>query len=219
MPTYYINHRQKFTLRGTTRPRSIFLAEGDAEAFFLDQFLASQAAASALNIVVCFKGLGNVSGLLHTLVQEPNFNNVEAIGVFLDAEHSFAARAASVQAHLENVKLLPIAGPSPVGAVVTHAGRRIAVFISPGNGGQGAIDHLVLNEIQGKPEWGCLNGFIGCLQQNHAWVMDPKAVAQTYVSIKKPGLAGTGNAFDAGVLDCTAPAYAAVRGVFGPLIA
>ena len=224
MPRFYRNykeeiHKGKFSLSGHIRPACVFLAEGDAEAFFFESLLLERDANPDLNVVFCFQGLGNLGPVLHWLTQEQNFPAVTSIGLLLDADTDYVAREQSVIANLQNVQILPNANISPVENIVTVGARRISVFISPGQGRLGAIEEVVLDEVRTKQEWNCIDRFTQCIHDQFGTLPDPKGIVQTFVSLKNSKLCGTGNAFKASILDVAHPAYQALTAVFEPLIA
>ncbi len=219
MPTYFLNEgNRKASLKGATNPRTIFLGEGNPEAYFFEATLTHQTASAADNCVLCFRGLGNFPSFLNILVQEPNFKNVSSIGILLDAEANAVGRETSLIAQLTKHSLLGQGSPSPVNRIVVYGERRIAAYISPNNVDPGSIEGVVMQEIQTKPEWQCINAFTQCSNIPLASIQTQKTVVQTYISLKSPGMCGAGKAFEARVLDTNDAAYAPLRLLFDPLI-
>src|SRR6266446_4291254 len=216
MPRFYRNadKSEKFSLSGDTKPTCVFLAEGEAEAFFFESLLAYVEADPTRNVALCFRGLGNFSPFLHVLTQEPNFSGVTALGVMLDADDDYAGRAASVTALLKSTKILSAGAASPVANIVASNGRRTAVFVSPGANRVGAIESIVIDEIRRKAQWNCIDAFSHCIHEQFENPPNPKTIAQIYISLMKPRMCGIGRAFDAGVFDVSDPAYATARAVF-----
>src|SRR5712691_4571727 len=221
MPRFYRNaekSEKRFSLSGDTKPTCVFLAEGDAEASFFESLLVHVRADPARNVALCFQGLGKFPSFLHWLTQEPNFSDVTALGVMLDAEEDYAGRAASVTALLKNTKILAAGSASPIANIIASNGRRTAVFVSPGANQVGAIESIVIDEIRQKAQWNCIDVFSHCIDDQFGSPPNPKTIAQIYISLMSPRMCGIGRAFDAGVFDVSDPAYAPARAVFQPLI-
>jgi hypothetical protein len=193
----------------STKPslRHLFFAEGDSEAFLLEKLLGHLGADRTTTGVVCFNGISaNFKEKVALPAKFSNFSQIIACGFFLDADDNPAGRAGVVAE-----AALAIRFPRPDGSGrAENDGRRTAVFVSPGDGAVGRIEDVVLREVAATPLWPCLVAYSEC--SGAAGVnLDSKALVQTYISSRRPGLCGVGRAFDANILDVTNGAYDLIR--------
>jgi len=69
MLKFYRNYRQsRWNLSDDFSPHKVFLAEGDAEAFFLESLFTLRGFNESEYCVICFHGITNFKPALHFLV-------------------------------------------------------------------------------------------------------------------------------------------------------
>ena len=218
MLKFYRNYRKsKWHLSGDFSPHKVFLAEGDAEAFFLESLFTLRGFKESEYCVICFKGINNFNPTLHYLKEQENFYLVKALGVMLDADNDPESRLRSVLSNLKNYGLADESTTLNEYNTSDHNGLCLGIFISPGDSHSGNIETLALREIQTKPENECIETLRVCIESICGEVISDKALTQIYISLKKPGLCGTGRGFESGILDVAHRAYEQVVRTFTEL--
>lgn len=201
--TYY---RKNMSLHDADQIKTLFLAEGDSEAFFIDALLRNNGCSEQEVYVFCFKGVSKLKAALRYLRSERNFGRVDAIGIMIDADDVPAGRLNMVCDILVNQGITGTRSDFANQVIVESNNRKIVVFVSPGNGQNGTIETLVRQEIATQPENDCIDLFVSCLSKIDI-DLNEKSIVQQFISIRKPRLCGVGRAFQAGVLNVQADVY------------
>lgn len=112
---------------------------------------------------------------LTTVTNEPNFDQIQSIGIVRDADDNARSALQSVQSSLRNVGL-----PAPQTFLVPADGTpKVAVFIMPDNANPGALEDLCLAALSDDPAMACVADFVRCLQD--VAVTPPVAVAKARI--------------------------------------
>jgi hypothetical protein len=211
---YYVN---QFNLASKPETKHLFLAEGETEVGLLEILLDNANAAVNTMTILCFKGLGKVSGHSRThaklLEKEPGgLNRLRGIGLLADSE---AAPSNQIDRTIECAKALGFANcAKDLRERFQHDdnGRAFRFFLFPAPNLAGRIEALVLQEITNEPIFACLSGAFACIAEENNQLVDQKAQVQMYISAKaNTNIAGVGRAFEAGIFNAGAPPYNPVR--------
>lgn len=207
MTNYY---RSKLKLVGDYKPSRLFLAEGETEAYLLDGLLENQNAAPSDCHVHCLRGISGLHNKLRVIANQDNFDNVRCLCFMVDADDDAVGRTQSVKDGCRRIDFMNVQALSPAGTC-SQGNKRFGLFVSPGDGNNGRIEDMILQEIAEKPEYACITGYIDCMATDHGNELDSKSVVQTYISAVNGSLCGAGRAFQAGILDPLDTAYESVR--------
>lgn len=220
-PRFYRNPsglNKSYALRGDEKPACLILAEGSAEAWFLERWLDVAGCNPSDVAVVCFEGQSQLGANFRSLVEEENFSGVKKLGFLLDAEKlSGPAVADSIRQMLQRNGLIPKTSTLSAGVPADINGIRIAVHVSPDNLSPGFVEHVVLNEIRTHQWASCINAFeaaiVGVGRSAY-----PKTLVSAFLGIHEAGLCGTQHGFSKGYLDVMHDAYADIRTTLSHLI-
>jgi hypothetical protein len=208
---YYVA-KQDISIK--THLRCLFYSEGDSEVFLLEKILQQLSAIPDQNAIVCFAGiLGNFTAKIRVPTKYGNFSRLSACGFLLDADDNPKGR---IDLMRDAATAIGFPAPGDDGFGQT-GGRMFGVFISPGNGAAGRIEDIVLRELMTTELWPCVTAFTKCTDSAGS-PMDSKAIVQSYISIRSPGICGVGRAFEAGVLQVAHSAYDQIRNFVQRLI-
>ncbi len=199
-------YREKMTLAGH-RYAKIFLAEGMAEALFLDTIFTRKNFDKNEYCVFCIKGISNLKFSLKTLSSEVEFDHVNSLGIMIDAENNLEGRMISILKQLREIDLSDDNFDLKKETIYQYKERQIGVFISPGTGKNGRIETMIFEEIVTRNEYACITDYLKCLNDRCKINLDEKALVQIFISSKQSDLCGTGRAFEAGILDVEHKAY------------
>ena len=109
-----------------------------------------------------YGGKNRLGYFLATVTGEPNFDQIQSLGIVRDADDNAHSALESVQSGLRNVDLpIPQIFLAPAGNAPT-----VSVFIMPDNGGPGALERLCLNAWAEDPAMPCVDAFMQCVQDN-----------------------------------------------------
>jgi hypothetical protein len=214
MGSYYL---EKFNLALKPATTHLFLAEGEAEAVFMDVYLGLRGADPETTTVLCFRGLGNVASHVASIVKliekdRAGVGSLRGVGVLTDAENDPAARIDAAIHMANSLGFLHPAKDIRAQQKCERDGRRFAVSLSPANDQLGRIEHLVLQEVSTYEGFACLEPAFECLENLSGTAVDAKAKVQMFISAgANSSLAGIHRAFSAKILDPMALAYAAHR--------
>lgn len=198
---------KEWELRGKLRPRILYLCEGESEAEYVDTWLTRGNADPVEIRVLCFRGLSKIDAKIKFLIKEPNFQNVESICIFLDAEQDFSQRIRDVE-KLLRIMGFPHSESHSVPWVKLGNGKKSCVFISPDMKSSGRIENIVINELRGKKEiFTCLENFAKCSTSAGKEKFDEKQFVHSYIIMNRTGLS-LGASFQKGLFDLNDPAYA-----------
>ncbi len=199
--------------------RVLFLAEGDAEAHFLESWLSGLVPVPESTVIHCFEGIKKLQSVLQLITTLPSFQSVLSVGIMIDSDADPAARKQSVNAILSKFGLID-AHDDIAGRSVVFAGRRIAVHMAPNVDTQGQIEDMVLQEIRQSnlpmEKWTLEISQISEVHQEFS--IHPKSLVQAYLGFRKPGLCGTGRGFEAQIFDASGSAYSGIHGLFLPIL-
>ena len=193
--------------------RTLFLAEGLSESGFLNRRLETIGADREAVGVYCFQGINGLAEHTQAVVNivDMALGNVELLagmGMLADSETDANGRIESAIGFFKALGFPRCAKDILASGRYQLGVRRIAVSLSPSNSSNGRIEDLILKEIEQSVEHACISSMEKCIKDATEVSLDSKAVAQIYVSCRKPGLCGVGRAFEAGILDATHNAYA-----------
>lgn len=222
MPSYYCS---KFDL--TTKPDTthLFLAEGEAEVGFIDEYLKIIAPNFAATTILCFKGLGNVRDKTDTLAKliekGPNgLDQLRGIGVMGDAEDNPTGQ---LDVAIQIATSLGFSRPAKDVRETLQCernGRRFGVALSPSHERRGRIEDLIIEEVSIDPVFKCLEDSFSCIEAVKEASVDAKARVQMFISAKaNSSLAGIRHAFGAKIFDPNAKPYAAARSMIDNILA
>lgn len=113
------------------------------------------------------------------------YNDLTCIGIVRDANASFEDTFRSVQNALRDANL-----PVPDEVIVpTPTSPQVAVFITPDNGSEGALEDLLMASVQGDPVLACIHGYFDCLTgiRGPAHTHLSKAQVQVYLAKEPEG--------------------------------
>jgi hypothetical protein len=199
-------YREKLDLEGH-RFTKIFLAEGTAEALFLNTLFTLRQFNENEYCIFCIKGLNNLKTSLKILNSREEFEQVKSLGIMVDADSNPQGRMASVLQQLCDFDLSDKNFDLKTDTTYQYKGRRIGVFISPGAGKKGRIENMIAEEIIAKDEYTCISNYMKCLDEKCNRKLDEKALVQIFISSNKSDLCGTGRGFEVGILDVEHKAY------------
>lgn len=218
MTTYFRNQgirpAEKISLAGFQSAPKVFLAEGDAEAFFLEAVFRHHDYPRHEYAVFCYGGNKFLDIALKTLQGDKLFPDVTALGIMTDADNNPDGRKNSVLNHCRNINYIGPRTRLGTSGIASFGGRKLGLFVSPGGGKKGRIEDLVKKEIANNPEHPCIEAFSDCLNGVTGDSLSEKAVAQVFITSRNDTLCGVGRAFEARILDINDPAYAKAAQIF-----
>jgi len=135
----------------------------------------------------------------------PGFSGVTSIGIVRDANGSFEDTFRSVQNALRDGDF-----PVPDQAIApTNTSPQVAVFITPDNESEGALEDLLMVSVQGDPVFQCVDSYFDCLRgiQGHRHPHPSKARVQVYLAKEPEGDIHMGIASDKNVWPWDSPAF------------
>jgi hypothetical protein len=115
----------------------------------------------------------------------PGFSGVTSIGIVRDANANFEDTFRSVLGALRDANL-----PAPGEVIIpTATSPQVAIFITPDNGSEGALEDLLMACVQGDPVLACVDGYFDCLRgiQGGAHPHLSKAQVQVYLAKEPEG--------------------------------
>jgi len=214
MPNFY---RTRLRLTGEPQFSKIFLAEGLAEALFLDTLFSNKGYDPNEYCVFCFEGITKFGTALKILCTEPNFKHVTSLGIMVDADSDPNGRLKGILGELAKYDLANKRTDPLENNIFEFSERRIGIFISPGGENEGRIETMIVEEIASTKEDDCISEFNQCISSKHNITLDEKAIVQIYISLKRSNLCGTGRGFEAGIFDIDHKAYRLAVRVFTEL--
>lgn len=174
------------------------VAEGDDEKGFLTK-MAAQYGWDNVEIVI-LEGKDKLSTFVKSFMRNPP----KKIGFMLDADDDYGARLQSFN------DIIKRNAPS--------LRDRSVLFIAAGPGKIGAFEDIVINDIKNDPIFECAERAVKC--RGDVGVDDAvgkKMLVQVFIALKIGQGCALGKAFERGILDCRASAYADIRDAFAPL--
>lgn len=156
--------------------------------------------------VQSYGGKNRLGYFLATVAGEPNFEQIQSLGIVRDADADARAALQSVQSGLRNGGL-----PAPQDFLISAGNApRVSVFIMPDNGGPGALERLCLNAWADDPAMECVAAFMQCVQDNAA--IQPadgdKARIHAFLASRNDPDLRLGEAAQRGYLPWNNPAFA-----------
>ena len=136
------------------------LVEGKDQLNFFEAFTRRVELQNALQ-VQDFGGVSELRGFLLALVDSPDFDTVESIGIVRDAEQDATGARQSVEDSLRHAGL-----PSP-GDAGGRGGGPVVVqtLILPGEGAEaGMLETLLCRSVTDEPVNDCIDDFFGCAE-------------------------------------------------------
>ena len=156
------------------------LVEGNDPRNFFEAFIEHL---SLANIQIQnFGGVYELRGFLRALVNAPDFQTVQSIGIVRDAETSAERAFQSVQSSLERAKL-PV--PDSL-AERTDTSPAVTVLILPGDSRQGMLETLLCESFADTSVDHCIDDFFKCVESlpDVSIERSDKARAHTYLTTK-----------------------------------
>ena len=222
MPSYYCN---TFDLTSKPATTHLFLAEGEAEVGFIEQYLQALQPSFDTTTILCFKGLGNVRDKTDTLVKliekgPSNLDQLRGIGVMGDAESNPAGQ---LDVAIQIATSLGFSRPAKSIRDAQQCemnGRRFCVALSPSHQQNGRLEDLIMQEVAADPVFQCLEDSFDCIEASNDISVDPKARVQMFISAKaNSSLAGIRHAFGAGIFSSSAQPYSTARSMIDYVLA
>ena len=106
-----------------------------------------------------YGGRGGIGSFLRILASEPDFGQIQSIGIVMDADNSAASALQSIQDNLRNAGL-----PVPADLATPAAGPpAVSAFVLPDNSNSGELENLCLAALAEDPAMPCVDDFIRCL--------------------------------------------------------
>jgi hypothetical protein len=200
------------------RPNSaLFLAEGASEVGLVRAILESVHGVNA--DIFDVRGEKNLKTVLLALSDKLGGwdNAIRSIGIVFDANEDQGSKMASITSALTQTGFEFDPGNLDENGICRKGNMPIGVFISPGNGGPGRIETMILTEIRSSSINECLDGFAGCVVARTTVNLSEKGLVQAYLGGRNAAH-GIGVAFEKGVLDINHEAYARVRNMVRHLV-
>jgi len=222
MASYYCD---KFDLTKKPATTHLFLAEGEAEVGFIDEYLKTRNPGINETTILCFKGLGNVRDKTDTLAKliekgPSGLDQLRGIGVMGDAETNPAGQ---LDVAIQIATSLGFSRPAKDVRDTQRCernGRRFCVALSPSHQAPGRIEDLILREIASDPFFQCLVPAFTCIEGASKVSVDTKAQVQMFISAKaNNSLSGIRHAFRAGIFNPGAQSYATARSMVDYILA
>jgi hypothetical protein len=222
MASYYCNKFDLTTKPGTTH---LFLAEGESEVGFIDEYLKSTGPNLDATTILCFKGLGNVRDKTDTLVKliekgPSGLDQLRGIGVMGDTEDNPSGQ---LDVAIQIATSLGFSRPAKDVRDTQQCernGRRFCVALSPSHQRPGRIEDLIVEEISTNPAFQCLELGFSCIEGLNDTPVDAKARVQMFISAKaNSNLAGIRHAFGAKIFGPSAAAYSTARSMVDYVLA
>lgn len=221
-PAFFRNSdksKTSYVLRGSERPTTLILAEGIAEAAFLEKWLSEIQADPTQVAVICFKGINKLSSELKLLTDYENFEYVKKVGFFLDAETLNAEnRLQSITDILRKIGLLNKNQALAPGQELQAQERIFAAVVSPNNSDPGCIEDIVLQELESQDLGPVIQDLRQSVEKHLGCQPQSKTLVQAALGILKPGMCGTHRGFEGGYLDTQHEAYGIASNTFERLI-
>jgi uncharacterized protein DUF3226 len=214
MASYYCDN---FDLTKKPATTHLFLAEGEAEVGFIDEYLKTRNPGLKETTILCFKGLGNVRDKTDTLAKliekgPSGLDQLRGIGVMGDAETNPSGQ---LDVAIQIATSLGFSRPAKDIRDTQQCernGRRFGVALSPSHQVEGRIENLILQGISGDPFFQCLELAFGCIEGVSDSSVDAKAQVQMFISAKaNSSLAGIRHAFHTGIFNPSAQPYSTAR--------
>lgn len=222
MASYYCD---KFDLTKKPATTHLFLAEGQSEVGFIDEYLKTRNSALDSTTILCFKGLGNVRDNTETLAKllekgPSGLDQLRGIGVMGDAETNPAGQ---LDVAIQIATSLGFSRPARdirFAQQCERNGRRFSVALSPSHQVHGRIENLILQEIADDPIFQCLEVAFECVEAATDFAVTEKAQVQAFISAKaNSNLAGIRHAFGAGIFNPGAQPYEVARSMIDYVLA
>ena len=193
------------TLNPESKPK-LLLVEGRDEELVLGALLRHLGICDVQ--VQNYGGKNRLGYFLTTVTGEPNFDQIQSLGIVRDADDNAHSALESVQSSLQNVGLsVPETFLDPAGNAPA-----VSVFIMPDNSGPGALERLCLNAWAGDPAMPCVDAFMQCVQDNVDMtpVAVDKARLHAFLASRETPDLRLGLAAQRGYLPWHHPAFAAL---------
>jgi hypothetical protein len=161
----------------------LLLVEGSHEVKFFNRLLETMQLDDAQVEEVGGKHLFKPN--IVNLPKVDGYSDLTSIGIVRDANASFEDTFRSVQNALADANL-PV--PNEV-MVPTATSPQLAVFITPDNGSEGALEDLLMASVQGDPVLECVDSYFDCLLgiQGDTHPHLSKAQVQVYLAKEPEG--------------------------------
>ena len=156
------------------------LVEGNDPRNFFEAFIEHLALANIQ--IQNFGGVSELSSFLRALVNAPDFQTVQSIGIVRDAETSAERAFQSVQSSLERARLPMPDNP----AERTDANPAVTVLILPGDSRQGMLETLLCESFADTSVDHCIDDFFECVESlpDASIERSDKARAHAYLTTK-----------------------------------
>lgn len=145
----------------------MLLVEGSDEVAFFGALAAHLKLEDRLQ-VASYDGKDKLHEKLSVVRNDPNFEDLSAIGIVRDADYNtnaFQSVCSQIQkANRQN--LVPARAFAVPGRALEFVGEtpKLAVMIIPGDGIDGMLEDVILNALQDAPTMKCVMAFFDCIQ-------------------------------------------------------
>lgn len=190
----------------TLKPKEItseklLLVEGKDEVNFFEALL-DKAGIEGFEMINV-EGKGNFTQYLKMLCLLTGFERVKTLIIIRDADNSPDAAFASVKNALHAIHLH---APNRQNELKEHLGRKVGIFIMPGNFEKGMLEDLCMSSVSDDPVIECIEKFFecvkgkGCIPKNLA-----KAKAHVFLASRPELVTSIGVAAKKGYWNFTHP--------------
>lgn len=109
-----------------------------------------------INDIQIISSGGNIQfkNLFPSIIKSPDFSDVVSYGIIQDADVDCGAALKRIQHVLDRCQE-PV--PTQVNKFVERNGRKVGVYLMPGNGAPGMLEDLYLATLEGAPVLECVN--------------------------------------------------------------
>jgi hypothetical protein len=188
------------------KPYVVFV-EGKDEENVLDSILSAQGQTEVQCVVV--GGKDKFALKVPAAVNITGFKNVRSLAIIRDADDDAEATFQSVRAVLTKAQL-PC--PDQPGQWLTTSTPRVGVYIVPGSGRPGFLEHLFLEAHQQHPFFLCCQDFsAACTNAGRATAFDPKELSYSLMVALGTPEPRLGRAFESGRVTADHQAFAPLK--------
>ncbi len=183
----------------------LLIGEGLEEVHFFTALLKNTGIRD-VQVLSC-GGVGNLSDIAKTLVDQSGFALVKALVLTRDADDNPRGAKQSIEAFAEAIREQARAKPPPICNV------RVETFVMPGNDKPGALEDLVLESLSTGTLDSCIDSFFRCRDgltpalPDHTHAERSKAKVRAWLAAQKPPDLLLGIAAQKGWIDWSSPAF------------
>lgn len=160
----------------------VLLVEGKDEKHFFEALLKSLSLTNPSVSVISVDGKGNFKHQIDALVQGPDFNAIQLLGIVRDADQEHDS---AFQGLVELLKKYKLNRPSFPNTFSEGGTPRVGIFLMPGNNSEGMLENLCLRSVAETPLMECVESFMQCAISKTTTLprIEAKAKAHAYLSL------------------------------------